>query len=540
MADPRVQDRFTGSFFGQIPKSPPVTAKTTPIDALKEMAATFGTSVRAMVMPIFNAQQMLPPNFFEGKKPLDPTVDDVARDYGPNGELRGTRLPAGYAVHPVNGKIYAVNEKTDRLNSAESLAQLASAAVIDPLIGVGAATAAATRLASPFDPSVVASGIQPKIPKRVQKLWTGRTPEEQQNLLNLAKMQVANELTYPPISGPRSGSSWFPGAKQKLSVPVEVLDEQRKTVPHATNRPVAPVAPLAWSDLQGQTIVPLVGDRTQAGVDLTAVAGQRLTNPVHLEGGMDYMRHNPAAWASERSAMASLANRLPEIENPVGVYTPMGGTASDYALMTIDALHNVWSPAAMTKKGRAAVNKAIKTGVGVHNPGNKGYPDAPPIGTKAFNDRIRTDADLRKAYIQALSKASARAEGAYDIGIIRHAITDPFLRNLPNPTSQISNQQMMGGGVTDLSPTGKMAPSTHGTYDTDLLPGPKGYLGRAPFRPRDLVMRDFTRQRRSPEGGHPSSDARSLLTGPARIPQAVDQELIDAFGGYDFLLQYLK
>jgi len=187
------------------------------------------------------------------------------------------------------------------------------------------------------------------------------------------------------------------------------------------------------------------------------------------------------------------------------------------------------------------VNKRIKSGIGIHNRiGKKGYPDAPPIGTKKFMDRIRTDGNLRKAYIQALDKASARLEGAPDIGMVRHGITDPYLRNLPDPTARIYNQQMMGGGVTDLSPTGEMRLSTHGTYDTDLMPGRQGYMGRADtLLPRDLVMRDFTRALRE-RGGLPKDAMRSMLMGPALFPQSVDQELIDAFGGYDLLLKNLK
>jgi hypothetical protein len=534
MADRRLRDRFTDNFFGQIPQAVPVIPKGT---GVKEILA----AIQSMAMPALNAQQNLPSDFFEGKTPLDPAVSDVARDYGPRGELAGTVLPAGYASHPTTGRIYAVNEETDRMSPLSSSAQLVAGSLLDPLRGAGTAVTAAQRLGSPIDPTVLATGVPPPtIPRPVRKLWKGYSEKEKQHLARLAQLQAKGELTGPPTSGPQTGPNWFPGAKTEMATPLDVLDAQRKTVPHATNVPMAPVTPLAWPDLQGKTIVPLVGDRTQAGVDLTEMGGQTLPTPLHLEGGMDYMR-GPAAWASERKTMAGLANRLPEIKDPVGVYTPMGGTAGDYALMTIDALHRVWSPKMMTKAGRDAVNKRIKSGIGIHNRiGKKGYPDAPPIGTKKFMDRIRTDGNLRKAYIQALDKASARREGAPDIGMVRHGITDPYLRNLPDPTARIYNQQMMGGGVTDLSPTGEMRPGTHGTYDTDLMPGPQGYMGRAdPLLPRDLVMRDFTRALQE-RGGLPKAAMRSMLTGPALFPQAVDQELIDAFGGYDLLLKNLK
>ena len=118
-----------------------------------------GRGVESMVTPILSSFQSLPSTFFDVRQPLDPSADPVARDWGPRGELSGTRLPQGYAKHPTSGLIYSVDESTDRLGRLGSAAGLMAGGFMDPLGGAATALMAAPRLLDPVvaSPNVVAA-----------------------------------------------------------------------------------------------------------------------------------------------------------------------------------------------------------------------------------------------------------------------------------------------------------------------------------------------------------------------------------------------
>ena len=368
------------------------------------------------------------------------------------------------------------------------------------------------------------------LPKAARPLLKGRTDPEVSNMIRLAPLHDFLAGLHRKTYGPRSGDEWFPGANKKLSVPVSELDAGRVLIPRSGNYE-APVQEIPWERLQGGTVFPLIGDRTATGT-LKEVGGVKLPDPVDLQGGKNYMRGaDEGAWASEAGALKSLTSRIPDYENPYGVFMPMAGTGSDFAHMTTDVLHQLWSPAEMTKKGISAVNKKLKTGKGVDGK----FPDAPSIDTPEFMTAIEVNSPLRKAYVQALDDAKLRDQGGPDMGVIRHAVTDPDLMHVRPPSAGNLNEQMMGFAATDLSPTANTRPSTHRTYDTDLEAGDEGYLGALPLVPRGVLMRDWTRMRRG-ESPDPYGDPRSLFTGPARAPQPVDQETIDAISAYEMLV----
>lgn len=369
------------------------------------------------------------------------------------------------------------------------------------------------------------------LPKAARPLLKGRTDLEVSNMIRLAPLHDFLTGLHRKTYGPRSGDEWFPGATKKLSVPVSELDAGRVLVPRSGNYE-ARVRKIPWERLQGGTVFPLIGDRTATGT-LKEVGGIKLPDPVDLQGGKNYMRGaDEGAWASEAGALKSLTSRIPDYEKPYGVFMPMAGTGSDFAHMTTNVLHQLWSPKDMTKKGISAVNKKLKTGKGVTGK----FPDAPSIDTPEFMIEIEFNSPLRKAYVQALDDAKLREQGGPDMGVIRHAVTDPDLMHVRPPSVDNLYEQMMGFAATDLSPTAKTRPSTHRTYDTDLEAGKKGYLGALPLVPRGVLMRDWTRMRRG-ETPDPYGDPRSIFTGPARAPQRMDQETIDAIEGYQALVR---
>jgi len=207
------------------------------------------------------------------------------------------------------------------------------------------------------------------LPKEAIPLLKGRTDEEVANYLRIAPLNNFLIGMNRKLSGPQSGENWFPGANIRLGSTMSELDEGKLFIPRSDNYE-AKLRNIPIESLQGMTAVPLVGDRTATGT-LKRILGQDLANPVDLQGGKNYMRGlNEGAWASELGALSKLADRLPEIENPVGIYTPMAGTGSDFAHMTTDVLHQIWSPSQMTGEGIDTVNKVIR-GTKVKNPKTK-------------------------------------------------------------------------------------------------------------------------------------------------------------------------
>ena len=143
------------------------------------------------------------------------------------------------------------------------------------------------------------------------------------------------------VKGTRVGpGTWYhPISENKLLRPLEEMS--------ATRVPTADLAPrkaLSPADLQGEVMMPLVGDRTAAGAKLTAVNEQPLAHAVELQGGPDYMRANDALWASQKGAANTFqntrVNKLAEEtgQRPLAVYTAMSPTGGDYAHMTADTL----------------------------------------------------------------------------------------------------------------------------------------------------------------------------------------------------------
>tara|TARA_R110000822_G_scaffold136957_1_gene274441 strand:+ start:90 stop:1640 length:1551 start_codon:yes stop_codon:yes gene_type:complete len=364
------------------------------------------------------------------------------------------------------------------------------------------------------------------LPAGSQDLLKGRTDEEVARMLDVAGVHDKLAGLEPKMSGPKSGENWFPGANVRLDTPVSEIESGMLRSDRGNYD--APKTSISWEDQLGKTVIPFIGDRTAVG-NVSRFGGVDI-DPVSLYGGKDYMRGaEEGVWASEAKALKPVGEAAAEVSKPLGVYAPMAGTGSDFAHMTNDMLSRVWSPSQLSKSGIAAVNNKIRTGAGVDG----AFPDAPSINTPEFQRLIESDSPLRKAYIQALDNKDIKGLGGPDMGAIRYAITDSDLRNVPSPTKDVFNEQLMGWGAADIDPSGLMRAGNHPTYNTDLA---GNYLGELPLAPRSVVMRDWTRMRRQENPTGWAQDPRSIFTGPTRAPQIIDQEMVDALMGYQMMV----
>src|SRR5262249_7254141 len=105
-------------------------------------------------------------------------------------------------------------------------------------------------------------------------------------------------LGYELGAGPRDPRLWHGISKVKLPKPIEEMSSVHVPVENvASERVISP------ADLQGQRLLPLIGDRTRAGTNLTRVNGYQLANPVEMQGGHGFMAANEgtgAGWAAAK------------------------------------------------------------------------------------------------------------------------------------------------------------------------------------------------------------------------------------------------
>jgi len=96
------------------------------------------------------------------------------------------------------------------------------------------------------------------------------------------------------------------------------------------------------SVLEGRTIVPMVGDRTMRGADITGIGALDFDNPVRTYGGAQFMDDSDAAWASKRGAMSGKQNVIETIDKmggkPVAMPVTMAERGGDFSLDTANLI----------------------------------------------------------------------------------------------------------------------------------------------------------------------------------------------------------
>lgn len=73
------------------------------------------------------------------------------------------------------------------------------------------------------------------------------------------------------------------------------------------------VPQLSLSDLEGQSFVTSMSDRTGAGDFITGIDGVTLDRPVSRRGGQDFMFENPSVWASAQVPAADILRKAAAI-----------------------------------------------------------------------------------------------------------------------------------------------------------------------------------------------------------------------------------
>ena len=273
-------------------------------------------------------------------------------------------------------------------------------------------------------------------------------------------------------------------------------------------------------DLEGEEIFPFMGDRTAAGRNLTHIGGRELSQPVHLEGGADYMRaqasQGPDAsmWASGSGVVSNLDNRIRKARETGrdvnAIYMPMSGSSGDYATMTSDAIMGQIPDAKITAKAAKQFDTEMRSKV----------PDWPGIRSEGARDYLVGSGKARSFLPKIMGKADYQKQGFPDIGQTRWAISEPEL--IGRPPGE--------GGYAIGRPDNRVINNPaipHKTYDTQMGGQYRGGFD-VPI-PRSILFRDWNASRRA--SGAPWADDEYTFS--RQLPsQHVDPQLVETMMRY--------
>lgn len=298
-------------------------------------------------------------------------------------------------------------------------------------------------------------------------------------------------------------------SKTNLPRPLEEM-----TASYANQRPLKPAVTINPEELEGGTIIPLVGDRTIAGKELTGINETKLDQPVNLQGGPNFMRDNPDVWASDKGAVTKLTKRIDEAGaggDPVYLmHSSMGGRSGDFSKMMSDTLMEQMKNAPVIRKDRIAFDEAMSAEV----PGWPGIDKVTP-------DWLGSSGGGRTNLAQIMALDKFQKMGFPDVASSRFALTEPDLLNRRSGASgmTIARAQPGAGPVTQPA-------VQHPTYNTNV---PGEYIGgfEKPL-PREVVFPDWAATRK-PGESRATAD-RSMLMGDIR--QKADNKWLEGVMNY--------
>jgi len=307
---------------------------------------------------------------------------------------------------------------------------------------------------------------------------------------------------------------WHPiGLGKKLEKPYDEITFKTEKVKDLPQR-----KSISLEDMQGQYIVPAVGDRTAAGKRLTEVEGVKLNKPVELEGGPDFMLTHGSApgpdstiWASGQPIVSALRNRALQAEQQGGkanlVYVPMGYNSLNFSTMPVDAALEMIRSGKIAKKAKREFDGAVRSL----------RPEFAGIDSPEVVDQLRKTGELRHAFLDRMQLDDFQNAGFPHLSSIRKAIMEPALADVP-----LYHGGYSVGAIDTALPINKAPKAPHSTYDTQLHGHVLGGID-TPI-PHTMLWRDFFNERRvrqMPESGDRMAFERS------KPLQKVDQQLLD-------------
>jgi hypothetical protein len=263
---------------------------------------------------------------------------------------------------------------------------------------------------------------------------------------------------------------------------------------------------------QNKVKIGIAGDQTPTGKDVYAIAGNPLSSPSRQYGGALYPAAHPLGWASEKEAAQGVQNLVNTAAKQygdvdvLGEFMKMGPEANNYAMHNADAIIKSINPAQI--KQLDDLNRMIRAK----------FPDFAGIENQAeILKQAEQNPELRKFldYL-VITKKHAETYGLPSGADMRHALSEPDLRNLEIGAS--------GKSVIEMVPGGKISPSSRKTTTTYSHDIPGEYLGGTKYaRPYQLEFADSYLALQNKIGTVQDLAKQAVLENPNLDPQAAIQ-----------------
>jgi hypothetical protein len=263
---------------------------------------------------------------------------------------------------------------------------------------------------------------------------------------------------------------------------------------------------------QNKVKIGIAGDQTLTGKDVYSIAGNKLSSPSRQYGGSLYPAAHPLGWASEKEAAQGVQNLVNTAAKQygdvdvLGEFMKMGPEANNYAMHNADAIIKSINPAQI--KQLDDLNRMIRAK----------FPDFAGIENQAdILKQAEQNPELRK-FLDYLVNTKKHAEtyGLPSGADMRHALSEPDLRNLEIGAS--------GKSVIEMVPGGKISPSSRKTTTTYSHDIPGEYLGGTKYaRPYQLEFADSYLALQNKIGTVQDLAKQAVLENPNLDPQAAVQ-----------------
>jgi hypothetical protein len=272
-------------------------------------------------------------------------------------------------------------------------------------------------------------------------------------------------------------------------------------------------------ELLNQLLVPLLGDRSDAGKMLTHVGDQELANAVELLGGHGFMRYNPdMLWASNAGAVKMInnkANRGLELGVPTsGVYMPMKHLEpSNFNTMTTDVIYEQIAAGNHSQRMLKKFDDKMK----------EARPEWKGLAHPNARAQLHSNGALRHEFQRVNNLQDFQKYGFPDPHEARFATTDPDLMHYGNVPLHQGGQSI--GSFSGETISNPLRP--HPTYDTNIG---GTYTGAMPESiPREVMFPTWYKDRRANRMS-PGTDSGSFNR--KKPVQFADQEWLDGIMKY--------
>jgi hypothetical protein len=240
-------------------------------------------------------------------------------------------------------------------------------------------------------------------------------------------------------------------------------------------------------------------DLTSRGEKVLEVSDTPMISPIITEGGHDFARDlahikDTIGGASGRQIAERMQDRVNDayfanmMDKGTGrVFTmpsTMDYTGSNYSTMPTDVIMDFFKQAELKPKDVNRITDDLRTFMFETERGK--FKNAAPVGSPDFLRQLReggegfSAGDLRKGFMDRMSKAEYQKMLGYNIEDVYGAIHDPSLKGVP--------KGFVGNTMIETSPFAEVKPSSHQSYDSANA---GKYAGSMPSMPIELMMPDL-------------------------------------------------